>query len=106
MSNGKILNAISKALPSFIGGSADLAPSNNTNLEGAEDFPNGKNIHFGIREMGMGAICNGIANYGLFIPFSATFFVFSDYMSPAVRVASIMKSKLFFILTPDSIGVG
>ncbi|MDO7252579.1 transketolase [Helicobacter cappadocius] len=106
VSNGKILNAISKALEGFIGGSADLAPSNNTHLEGRGDFPKGKNLHFGIREHAMGAISNALANYGLFLPFCATFFVFSDYMSASIRVASIMKAKLFYIFTHDSIGVG
>lgn len=105
-SNGQILNAISKQLQGFIGGSADLAPSNNTTLHHTSDFPNGQNIHFGIREHAMSAICNGIANYGLFMPFCATFFVFSDYLAPSVRVASIMKSKVFYIWTHDSIGVG
>lgn len=105
-SNGLILNAISKALVGFIGGSADLAPSNNTHLNDSGDFPNGKNLHFGIREHGMGAITNAIACYGLFIPFCATFFVFSDYMSPAVRIASISNLKTYFIWTHDSIGVG
>lgn len=105
-SNGEILNAISKSIEGFVGGSADLAPSNNTELKEKGDFPKGKNFHFGIREHSMGAICNGIANYGLFLPFCATFFVFSDYMSPSVRVASLMKSKVFYIWTHDSIGVG
>ncbi|PAF44321.1 transketolase [Helicobacter sp. 11S02596-1] len=106
VSNGKILNAISKHLEGFIGGSADLAPSNNTHLEGAGDFPTGKNLHFGIREHAMGAITNGMANYGLFLPFCATFFVFSDYMSGSIRVSAIMKAKVFYIFTHDSIGVG
>ncbi len=105
-SNGEILNAISRAIPGFIGGSADLAPSNNTELKGAGDFPQGKNLHYGIREHSMAAINNAIANYGLFTPYCATFFVFSDYMSPAVRVASIMGAKSYFIWTHDSIGVG
>ena len=106
VSNGMILNAIAKALPGFIGGSADLAPSNNTELKGLGDFPSGRNLHFGIREHSMGAISNALANYGLFLPFCATFFVFSDYMSPSVRVASLMCSKVFYIWTHDSIGVG
>ncbi|EES89136.1 transketolase [Helicobacter canadensis] len=105
-SNGEILNAIAKALPGFIGGSADLAPSNNTELKGMGDFPKGRNFHFGIREHAMGAISNAFANYGLFLPFCATFFVFSDYLSPSVRVASLMKSKVFYVWTHDSIGVG
>lgn len=105
-SNGEILNRLSSALPGFIGGSADLAPSNNTDLKGAGNFPMGKNFHFGIREHSMAAITNAIANYGLFMPFCATFFVFSDYMAPSVRVASIMGAKNYFIWTHDSIGVG
>ncbi len=105
-SNGKILNAIAKAVPSFIGGSADLAPSNKTELKDMGYFPNGKNIKFGIREHAMGAISNAISLYGLFVPFSATFFVFSDYLKPSIRVASLMETKQFFIFTHDSIGVG
>ena len=70
------------------------------------DFPQGKNWHFGIREHAMGAICNGVANYGLFLPFCATFFVFSDYISPSVRVASLMKARVYYIWTHNSIGVG
>lgn len=106
VSNGEILNAISKALPGFVGGSADLAPSNNTELKNRGDFPNGVNLHYGIREHAMGAISNALANYGIFIPFSATFFVFSDYLLPSVRIASLMKSREFYIWTHDSIGVG
>ncbi|WP_200763214.1 transketolase [Nitrosophilus alvini] len=105
-SNGKILNAIAKALPGFLGGSADLAPSNKTYLHNMGDFPNGKNLHFGIREHAMGAISNGIAAYGLLMPFNATFFVFSDYQKPAVRIAALSKLKNFFVWTHDSIGVG
>ncbi len=105
-SNGKIINAISKAAPSFLGGSADLAPSNKTTLNDAGTFPNGKNIHFGIREHAMAAINNAIARYGLFVPFSATFFIFSDYLKNSARMAALMKLKHFFIFTHDSIGVG
>jgi len=105
-SNGQILNALAKAIPGFIGGSADLGPSNKTTLKNMGDFPNGKNIHFGIREHAMGAIANAMSLYGLFIPFSATFFVFSDYMKPAVRLAALMRLKHYFIWTHDSIGVG
>ncbi|MCR8700341.1 transketolase [Campylobacter ureolyticus] len=105
-SNGKIINAISKAVPSFLGGSADLAPSNKTTLNDAGTFPDGKNIHFGIREHAMAAINNAIARYGLFVPFSATFFIFSDYLKNSVRMAALMKLKHFFIFTHDSIGVG
>ena len=105
-SNGKIINAISKAVPSFLGGSADLAPSNKTTLNDAGTFPDGKNIHFGIREHAMVAINNAIARYGLFVPFSATFFIFSDYLKNSARMAALMKLKHFFIFTHDSIGVG
>lgn len=105
-SNGKIINAISKAVPSFLGGSADLAPSNKTTLNEAGTFPDGKNIHFGIREHAMAAINNAIARYGLFVPFSATFFIFSDYLKNSARMAALMKLKHFFIFTHDSIGVG
>lgn len=106
VSNGEILNAIAKGVSGFIGGSADLAPSNNTELKGFGDFPTGRNLHFGIREGAMGAICNGLANYGLFLPFCATFFVFSDYLTPSMRVASLMQAKVFYVFTHDSIGVG
>ncbi|OCR93087.1 transketolase [Campylobacter fetus] len=105
-SNGKILNALAAALPGFIGGSADLAPSNKTELKGFGDFPNGKNMHFGIREHAMGAICNAYARYGLFLPFSATFFIFSDYLKASARIAALMSIKHFFVWTHDSIGVG
>ena len=105
-SNGKILNAISKALPGFIGGSADLAPSNKTELKDMGNFPKGKNIHFGIREHAMAAITNAMALYGTVIPFNATFFVFSDYMKGATRVAALTKIKNYFVWTHDSIGVG
>jgi len=105
-SNGKILNAIAKAVPSFIGGSADLAPSNKTELKDMGDFPKGKNLHFGIREHAMAAITNGIALYGTTIPFNATFFVFSDYMKPSARIAALTKIQNFFVWTHDSIGVG
>ncbi|WP_263833969.1 transketolase [Sulfurospirillum oryzae] len=105
-SNGKILNAIAKAIPSFLGGSADLGPSNKSELNGMGDYPLGRNIHFGIREHAMGAIINAFALYGLFIPFGATFFIFSDYMKPSVRLAALMKLKNFYIWTHDSIGVG
>lgn len=105
-SNHKLLNAISAALPGFLGGSADLAPSNKTELINAGDFPSGKNLHFGIREHAMGAICNAYARYGLFLPFCATFFVFSDYLKPSLRMAAIMSLKNYFVFTHDSIGVG
>lgn len=105
-SNGKILNAIAQVIPSFIGGSADLGPSNKSELDKMGCFPEGRNIHFGIREHAMGAISNALSLYGLFIPFSATFFIFSDYMKPSVRLAALMKLQNFYIWTHDSIGVG
>ena len=105
-SNGKILNAIAKAIPSFLGGSADLAPSNKTELKDMGDFPKGKNIHFGIREHSMAAITNAMALYGTTMPFNATFFVFSDYLKPSARIAALTSIQNFFVWTHDSIGVG
>ncbi|EAH5886309.1 transketolase [Campylobacter upsaliensis] len=105
-SNGEILNVLAKNLEGFLGGSADLAPSNKTELKAMGDFVEGKNIHFGIREHAMAAINNAFARYGLFLPFSATFFIFSEYLKPAARIAALMKLKHFFIFTHDSIGVG
>ncbi len=105
-SNGKILNAIAKAVPSFLGGSADLAPSNKTELKDMGNFPKGRNLHFGIREHSMAAITNAMALYGTTIPFNATFFVFSDYLKPSVRIAALTKIQNFFVWTHDSIGVG
>ncbi|RLA63144.1 MAG: transketolase [Epsilonproteobacteria bacterium] len=105
-SNGKILNAIAKAVPSFLGGSADLAPSNKSDLKDMGDFPKGRNIHFGIREHSMAAITNAMALYGTTIPFNATFFVFSDYLKPSARIAALTGIQNFFVWTHDSIGVG
>lgn len=104
--NGIILNAIARALPGFLGGSADLAPSNKTELVNMGEFPQGKNIHFGIREHAMASITNAMALYGPLLPFSATFFVFSDYLKPAARIAALAGIQQFFIWTHDSIGVG
>lgn len=104
--NGVILNAIAKAIPGFLGGSADLGPSNKTELSNMGDFPKGKNIHFGIREHAMASITNAIALYGPIMPFSATFFVFSDYLKPSARIAALSGIQHFFIWTHDSIGVG
>ena len=105
-SNGKILNAIAKAIPGFIGGSADLAPSNKTELKDMGEFPKGRNLHFGIREHSMAAITNAMALYGTIVPFNATFFVFSDYLKPSARIAALTKIQNFFVWTHDSIGVG
>jgi len=104
--NGIILNAIAKAIPGFLGGSADLAPSNKTELANMGEFPKGKNIHFGIREHAMASITNAMALYGPILPFSATFFVFSDYLKPSARIAALSGIQQFFIWTHDSIGVG
>ncbi len=104
--NGKIINAIAKALPGFLGGSADLGPSNKTEMKDMGAFPKGKNIYFGIREHAMASISNAIALYGPLMPFSATFFVFSDYLKPAARIAALSGIQHFFVWTHDSIGVG
>ena len=104
-SNGEILNAIAKALPCFLGGSADLAPSNNTTLKGEDDFPHGRNIHFGIREHAMAAVTNAFSAYG-FLPFAATFLVFSDYLRGSLRIAALSSHKNYWIFTHDSIVVG
>ncbi|MDY0122115.1 MAG: transketolase [Sulfurimonas sp.] len=104
--NGKIINAIAKALPSFIGGSADLSPSNKTFLNDMGVYPKGRNIYFGIREHAMASIVNAMALYGGIMPFSSTFFVFSDYLKPSARIAALSGIQHFFIWTHDSIGVG
>jgi len=105
-SNGKILNAIAQATPCFIGGSADLSPSNKTYLNDMGTFPKGKNIFFGIREHSMAAITNAMALYGTVVPFNSTFFVFSDYLKPSARIAALTGIQNFFVWTHDSIGVG
>lgn len=104
--NGKIMNAIARAVPSFLGGSADLSPSNKTELVDMGVYPKGRNIYFGIREHAMASITNAIALYGHLLPFSATFFVFSDYLKPAARIAALTGIQHFFVWTHDSIGVG
>lgn len=106
---GKTLNAIAVNLPNLIGGSADLAPSNNTNMKGLGDFSateSGRNMHFGIREHAMGSVLNGMSLYGGLVPFGATFLIFSDYMRPPIRLASLMKQRIIYVFTHDSIGVG
>jgi transketolase len=108
--SGKVLNILSESLPTLIGGSADLAPSNNTYLENKGDYSgenySGRNFHFGIREHGMASILNGMAMYGGVIPYGGTFLVFSDYLRPAIRLASLSKVKTIYIFTHDSIGLG
>jgi transketolase len=123
--SGKVLNAIAPKIPTLIGGSADLNPSTNTALKGLGDFepPDfdasqtqglvgggtsfaGRNIAFGVREHAMGSIANGLAAHGGIVPFTATFFTFSDYMRPAIRLACIMGLHVIYVFTHDSIAVG
>jgi transketolase len=109
--SGKVLNAIAAKLPELAGGSADLAPSNESAIKGGGEFlpdapPGGRNFHFGVREHGMGAILNGMARYGGVIPYGATFFVFTDYMRPSIRLAALMGSRVIYLMTHDSVGVG
>jgi len=108
--SGKILNAIATVIPNLIGGSADLAPSNNTYLDGYPVFANesyaGRNFHFGVREHGMAGILNGMALHGGVIPYGATFLVFSDYCRPSIRMAALSHIPAIFIFTHDSIGLG
>ncbi len=108
--SGKVLNAIAASLPSLIGGSADLAPSNNTMLK---DYPafspenyGGRNFHFGVREHGMASALNGMAIYGGVIPYGGTFLIFSDYLRPAIRLASLSGIRPIYVFTHDSIGLG
>jgi len=108
--SGTILNMIKKAMPNLIGGSADLAPSNKTNMKDAGDFSKdnyaGSNLHFGVREQAMAAIGNGLMLHGGLKAFVATFFVFSDYVKPMARLTALMKLPLTYVFTHDSIGVG
>lgn len=108
--SGEILNRLALMQPNLFGGSADLAPSNKSELKGKDYFsaetPEGSNIHFGIREHAMAAIVNGLYLHGGVTPFSATFFVFTDYMKNAMRMAALMKLPVTYVLTHDSIGVG
>lgn len=109
-SSGIIINRLAKLIPNFIGGSADLAPSNKTNMVGIGDFSTenreGRNLHFGVREHAMAAIANGMYAHGGLKVFCATFFVFSDYMKGAMRLSSLMNLPVSYVLTHDSIGVG
>ncbi len=125
VASGKVLSAISANLPALIGGSADLDPSTHTALKALGDFENprdeagnlqgsagggwsyaGRNLHFGVREHAMGAIANGLAVHGGIIPFTATFFTFSDYMRPAIRLAALMEQGVIFVFTHDSLALG
>lgn len=108
-SSGKVLNAIAKHIPWMVGGSADLAGSNKSEINGAPSFEatcyDGRNMHFGVREHAMAAICNGMALSGL-RSYAATFFVFTDYMRPSMRLSSLMHQNVLYLLTHDSIGLG
>jgi transketolase len=108
--SGVVLNALAKVIPELMGGSADLAPSNNTLLKDVDTFtpetPGGRNMHFGIREHGMASIMNGMSLHGGVIPYGGTFLVFSDYMRPPIRLASFMHRRVIYVFTHDSIGLG
>ncbi len=108
--SGKVINALAKHVPELMGGSADLTPSTNTWIQDSPSFqantPEGRNIHFGVREHAMGAIVNGIALHKGLIPFGATFLVFSDYMRPAVRLSALSHIPSIWVFTHDSIGLG
>ena len=109
-SSGKIINALAPIMPELIGGSADLAPSNNTMIDGSPSFQKesheGRNFHFGVREHAMGAALNGMNLYGGVIAYGGTFLIFSDYMKPAIRIAAISHAPTIFIYTHDSVGLG
>jgi transketolase len=107
----KVLNAIAARVPDLAGGSADLAPSTETIIQGGGEFlpeaePGGRNFHFGVREHGMGAILNGMARHGGVVPYGATFLIFSDYMRPSIRLAALMGCRVIYVLTHDSVGLG
>ena len=125
VASGKVLNAIAPKLPTLIGGSADLNPSTHTVLQKLGDFESpertfadsqgsagggfsyaGRNLHFGVREHGMGAACNGLAAHGGIIPFGSTFLIFSDYMRPSIRLAALMELGVIYVFTHDSVGLG
>ena len=107
---GKVLNSLAKAVPNLVGGSADLAPSNKSVIDGAGHVEKGRyqgrNLHFGVREHAMGGVTNGLALHGGLRPYCATFFVFTDYMRPAIRLAAMMKLPVIYLFTHDSIFVG
>ncbi len=108
--SGKVINAVAEVIPELIGGSADLAPSNNTMVSGQDSIQgskmDGRNMHFGIREHAMGAMMNGMVLHGGIRPYGGTFLVFSDYMRPSVRLAALMKQPVVYIWTHDSIFLG
>ncbi len=108
--SGKVLNSIAKHMPFLLGGSADLSESNNTYLHGMGEFlaenPTGRNLHFGVREHAMGTILNGMAYHGGILPYGGTFLIFSDYMRPSIRIASMAGLQVIYVFTHDSIGLG
>ncbi len=108
--SGKVINALAAAVPTLVGGSADLTGSNNTRIESSPVFgierDEGRNLHFGVREHAMGAAINGMALHGGVVPFAGTFLVFSDYMRPAIRLAALMRAPSTFVFTHDSVGLG
>ena len=108
--SGKVINVLAQHLPNLMGGAADLAPSTKTLIAGAGDFaPDnhcGRNMHYGVREHGMGGIANGMARHGGVIPFTGTFLIFSDYMRPPMRLAAMMGVRVIYVFTHDSIGLG
>ncbi|MBK9338191.1 MAG: transketolase [Lewinellaceae bacterium] len=110
IASGKVLDFIAGKIPALVGGSADLTPSNKTFAKGQTPFsiknPAGRYIHYGVREHGMAAIMNGMALHGGVIPYSGTFFVFTDYMRPSMRLAALMGIRVIYVLTHDSIGLG
>ena len=110
VASGSVLNAVASRLPNLLGGSADLAPSNKTEIKGEKDFQadtySGRNLRFGVREHAMGSILNGMALHGGLMPYGGTFLVFSDYMRPAIRLAALMNLKVIYVFTHDSIGLG
>jgi len=110
VSSGQMINQLATQLPELIGGSADLAGSNNTEIKGESSFqatnPTGRYLHFGVREHAMGGILSGIALHGGFIPFGGTFLVFSDYMRASIRLAALMEQRVIYVFTHDSIGLG
>ncbi|HSA55579.1 MAG TPA: transketolase [Gemmatimonadaceae bacterium] len=108
--SGAVLNALAAKIPELFGGSADLSGSNNTTIKGSPTFSaadyRGRNVHFGVREHAMGGMMNGIALHGGVIPYGGTFLIFSDYMRPAIRLAALMGSRVIYVFTHDSIGLG
>jgi transketolase len=108
--SGEVINALAPVIPELVGGSADLAPSTNTMIDGGGDIAagawDGRNFHFGVREHAMGAVLNGVAAHGGLRPFGATFLVFSDYLRPTLRLSALMGLPVIFVFTHDSVGMG